>query len=228
VRSIVNRATSKSKAGRSLANIARHIPDIKKTNISTLRRAIALELGEDIAEQFGRRLHNAFIGNDDTDKKNDPDEYPSRPVCIDARYIIVTYRAAISAGTAFDNPRGLLFKLLEEFVADSNNEQRCGDFDMSWLLVDVLGVIQIAARTDDEMESTAGLLNESIRQLCRIKKAPVYVSRELLLVALTPSILHNFREQVLDKLSSDQRLKILDEEEVCIQALRYHQGTTDF
>eukprot|EP00804_Cyclotella_cryptica_P007619 CCRYP_015221-RA/>CCRYP_015221-RA protein AED:0.02 eAED:0.02 QI:1662/1/1/1/1/0.66/3/96/695 len=134
-------------------------------------------------------------------------DYPPRTALyIDARYIVATYKAAISAGSAFYNPRGLLFKLLADFSMDN------GVINM-WSILDVLGVISIASVTDDERISTAGLLNESIQQHQK-NCLPCYITKDLLLAALSPNILHNFRQQLLCKLSRIQRLKMLQNEEV--------------
>lgn len=215
MRSIINRgisdASPSKKRGRSLANIALHLPDIAHTDVSSLCRAISIELGQDIARDFGKRLHQAFRENIpivsskviDVWAAVDPPPTPH----IDARYIIATYNAAISAGSAFYNPRRLLIALLGNFVQDS-------EVCTTWCFADVLGVVSIASITDDERTTTAGILKESILSLLETKRAPHYVTEELLCQALTPSILNVFRDQVLSKSTSTQRLKVLAQEEV--------------
>lgn len=214
VRSIVYRGLNNNKAKRkpgSLANIGFHLPDVTRIDVTSLCRAIKLELGDEVAE-YGKRMHRAFENINDSGKKRDTHIWdivdPSPIVSVDARYIIATYNATISAGSAYYNPRRLLLTLLSDFTHDSKNK--------SWRLADILGVISIASVTDDEVKNTAGLLKKSIIEHNKTKVAPSCVPFDLLNEALAPIILDNFRGQLLSKLTSTQRLNILNEEEVSL------------
>jgi hypothetical protein len=204
----LNSQSQRTKGG-SLANIVLHLPDITKTDASALRRAIGLELGEEIAEEYGKRLHQAFVRNGEIYKTLDAwaNVSPPSKIVVDARYIISTYKAAISAGTAFHNPRRLLFALLSDYVLDSEVASR-------WHLEDVLGVISIASISEDDWLCTAGMLRESVLRHSKTKGG--LVTLELLSDALTPTILDSFRAQVLGKMTNTQRLDILAVEEVSL------------
>lgn len=214
MRSIINHAlgskSSKSGKGGSLANIVLHMPDLTKTDACTLYRAISRELGEDIAEEYGKRLYQAFTENAECGKTLDAwsEVDPPPSPCVDARHIIATYKAAISAGTAFYNPRRLVFILLADFALDSQ------EVTNKWHLKDILGVISIASTCTGERMCTAGLLKKSILRHSKPKQAHPIVTLEQLNDALTTSILDSFRDQVLAKLTSKQRLDILAVEEV--------------
>lgn len=231
VKSIIGHGLDESKSqvkkrkGGSLSNLALHLPDISKTDSSTLYRAIKVELGEDIADEYGKRLFRAF--NDDDNRKLDAwaNVIPPPLPYVDARNIVATYKAAISAGTAFYNPRRLFFTLLDDFAQVSEVTSR-------WKLKDVLQVVSIASTTSDEKIRTAGMLRESIRLHMKSKHTVSIVTLELLTDALTPEILSSFRDQVLEKLTSAQRLDILAAEEVSIcqihLLLRSLEGINDF
>ena len=205
-----NAASTESKRHKSLANIALHLPDITKTDFGSLSRALCLELGQDTAELFAKRLHKAFFV--DSDKKVDAwtNAIPPPTPSIDARYIIATYKAAISAACAFYNPCRLLLTLLADFTINHDGHDR-------WRLEDVLGVVSIASITDEEMICTGDLLKQHIQQQLQTTKVPYYINADLLheILGQKQHILDNFRVQVLSKLPSSQRLKVLAKEEVC-------------
>ena len=205
----MSNATTDSKRHKSLANIVLHLPDITKTDVDSLSRALRLELGQDIAELFAKRLHRAFYI--ESNKKVDAwaDVYPPPTPSIDARYIIVTYKAAISAACAFYNPRRLLLTLLADFTVNHDDEDRLR-------LEDVLSVVSIASITDEEKICTSDLLKQHIQQQLETTKVPCYINADVLHEVLRQkqNILDNFRDQVLSKLTSTQRLKVLAEEEV--------------
>ena len=130
---------------------------------------------------------------------------------MDARYIIATYRAAILAPTAFHDPKRLFLKLLQDFTIEYEN----GIGEKSWLLSDVVRVVSIAAVTDEGVESTAGLLEESIQQLT----TETITTEDLLMKVLEscPAVLINFRSQMVSQITNNQHLKLLAGEEVSLQ-----------
>ena len=211
MQSIISHGLNNNKAKRkpgSLANIGFHLSDVAKCDAPSLCRAIRIELGDEVAE-YGKRMHRAFnetLQDNCSNKRGIWDAVDPPPIAhIDARYIIATYRAAISAGSAYYNPRRLLLTLLSDFTNDK-----------TWQLKDIVGVVSIASVTDVEEKETAGLLKESIQLHTKTKMTPSCVSFDMLNEALTPTILNNFRLQLLGKLTSTQRLKILAEEEVSL------------
>ena len=213
-------SNSTSKDGGSLANISHHLPDVTRVDLSNLNLALASELGNDVANKFGLRLHRAFLeyGNDaissvDSDK----------PALVDGRYIITMYRAALLAPAAFHDPWTVYLKLLQDFSIDddsicvsANGKSNEGDSN-HWLLSDLLKVACISAVSESEVEATAGLLEDSIHQLTSER----VITEDGLIKALEmcPEVLQNFRTQLVSQLTSGQRLSLLaGEEERALQA----------
>jgi hypothetical protein len=188
-----------------------------------------LELGSCVAEKYSKQLHNAFISDADVSSKHLvwKEDNPPRPICVDARYIILTYKAALFAASAFHNPKGLLLTLLQDFAVVVD-----GDFGVNnrWLLKDVLAVVSIASITEEERECTAGLFSNAIREWRRNFNSTVAIDILEIVLDASPSILQHFRSQLLSKLPSADRLRLLAGEEVtchfwALYFSRYHNLT---
>lgn len=185
------------RGGGSLANILYHVHDPTDVDAPTLVREISLEFGSEVANRFGSKLFQEFVNTSRENKR----------VGVDVCYIVLVYRAAILAAAAFHNARRAFLKLLDDFILDH-------DGNGQWLLSDIMRVVSVAAVTEEEVECTAGLLQQEIINEIKIASAPV--GMDILQKALdsSPSVMQNFRSQLLSKLSSNQRLKLLAGEEV--------------
>lgn len=198
IRSIVN--FPGSKRGGSLANIDHHLPDVSKVDVWNLNLSLSLELGIDVANEFGAKLHSAFLDAPASD-------------FVDARWIITTYRAAILAPMAFNHlccgGLTLLKKLLHGYECGNGTTK-------SWHLRYVMRVVTIAAINDAEVESTKVLEGE-LQQLTTESA----ITENILCRALEscPSVLESFRDQMVARLSDEQRLKLLANEEVSGQSM---------
>ena len=216
-----------SRAGGSVGNILRHLPDVTNADALTLIRALSLELGCDVANQYGARLYQAFcqektLARDNKDlhiiKDIWNDDSSPESAGVDARYVVATFKAALLAASAFHHPKSAFLKLTHDFTIDCiNNNGIIDDINDQWFIADILRVVSIAAVTDDGVDCTAGLLEQSIKRLATESWRPrSIVTADLLMKALdsTPCVMQNFRSQMVSKLSSEERLKILAREEV--------------
>lgn len=198
IRSIIKFPTSR-KTG-SLGNISQHFIDVTNVNSSALHRALSLELGNAVANRFSKRLHAALSN----------EQYGTQADEVDARWIIVTFRAAILGPSAFHDPKGVYLKLLQDFHLEHRvGEGGSGD---SALLTDVVRVVSIAALNDEEVQSTASHLTECLQQLTTSSIIPMVLLEEAL--EICPAVMSNFRSQLIDKISDDRRLNLLAREEV--------------
>mmetsp|Transcript_33988 Transcript_33988/g.71504 ORF Transcript_33988/g.71504 Transcript_33988/m.71504 type:complete len:223 (-) Transcript_33988:2180-2848(-) len=202
IRSLINFPSNK---GGSLAKISHHLPDVSNVNISNLILALSSELGKDAANEFGAKLHNAF-------RNNPPSLDESGSAVVDARLIITTYRAALLAPTAFHEPKRVYFKLIQDFTIEC---EESGASVKSWLLDDLVRVASVACDTNEEVESIAGLLQESFQRLTPDK----VITENTLTKALEscPEVLFKFRSQMISQLTDDQYLALLAGEEVSLQ-----------
>jgi hypothetical protein len=175
----------------SLGRIGLHLTDVTSVNLLDLMRALSLELGREMADQYGANLHHAFI-----------DSSLSTSV-VDARHIIATYRAMTLATDAFHHPEMVLLKLLETYLIEGCNTK-------SWLLADIVNVATIAAN-DEEEEDTGWLLSDQIQQLT----TESIITTDILLTALqrSPAVVQNFRHQLVSMLSDTDRLALLAADE---------------
>ena len=191
IRLIKDCEQSREKAG-SLGRIGLHLTDVTSVNILDLMSALSLELGREVADQHGARLHHAFR------------DLSSSSSVVDARHIIATYRAMTLATDAFHHPEMVLLKLLETYLIDGCNMK-------SWRLTDIVNVVTIAAANDEEVECTGGLLCEEIQQLATSS----IITKDVLLTALerSPTVLQNFRHQLVSMLSDTERLALLAADE---------------
>ena len=103
VRSIIDFPASRN--GGSIANISQHLPGLTNIDVWTLTRALSLELGSDVGNTFGSRLHAAFRKRGSTSDSQGT---------VDARHIIAIHRASILASSAFFNAGKVLRKLLQQ------------------------------------------------------------------------------------------------------------------
>lgn len=187
----------------SLGNINRHILDVTNVDISALHRALYLELGSDVANRFGKRLHCAF--RDDSSLK----QATSTAATVDAKWIITTFRAAVLAPATFHDPRGVFLKLVQDYHLECIDS--CGDSNQrSILLSDVVRVASIAALSDEDVQSATVQVKKCIQGLT----TSTVITMKKLREALELAALRNFRTQLLDKISDDKRLELLAGEEV--------------
>ncbi|KAL7531855.1 hypothetical protein ACHAXR_004277, partial [Thalassiosira sp. AJA248-18] len=165
----------------------------------------SFELGKDVANKFGSRLHSDFFEDRDA---SSPDL--STPSCVDARYIVTTYRAALLAPAAFHHPKTVYLKLLQDFTLEYEKPGIESSVKY-WLLTDIMKVVSVSAVSDCEVQSTAGLLEEWIESLT----SEEVVTMDVLMKALEscPAVLQNFRSQMVSQLTKNQRLKLLAGEE---------------
>lgn len=184
VRSIIDSPNRRN--GGSLANISDHLPDIRNVDVSTLTRALTLELGSDNSNNYAR-LHAAFRES-------------SLQITVDARHIITIYRALSLAHIAFHEPRRVCLKLLKDYNVEGGEEAK-------WPLADVLWVLSIATITEKEMRAMKVCTQSTLPN-----DAPVITIG--ILVELCPSVMETFRSQILARLPDSQRLKLLANEEV--------------
>jgi hypothetical protein len=122
-----------SRKSGSLGRIGLHLTDVTSVNLLDLMRALSLELGREVADQYGTNLHHAFSDSS------------SSSSVVDVRHIIATYRAMTLATDAFHHPEMVLLKLLETYLIEGCNTK-------SWLLADIVNVATIAAANDEEEE----------------------------------------------------------------------------
>jgi hypothetical protein len=96
-------------------------------------------------------------------------------------------------------------KLMEDFVTEDGRNN-------SWLLTAVARVVSIAAVNDEEDKSTGVQLTERIHQLT----SSSIITMNVLLKALelSPTVLKDFRSQLVAKLSQDERFALMAGEEV--------------
>jgi len=191
IRSIKDSEQSKEKAG-SLGRIGLHLTDVTSVNLLDLMRAMSLELGREVADKYGAILHHAFSDSS------------SSSSVVDTRHIMATYRAMTWASDAFHYPEMVFMKLLETYLIDGCNMK-------SWRLTDIVNVVTIAAANDEEVECTGGLLCEEIQQLTTSS----IITKDVLLTALerSPTVLQNFRHQLVSMLSDTERLALLAADE---------------
>ena len=190
VRSIIDSPNRRN--GGSFANISDHLPDIRNVDVSTLTRALTLELGSDHSNNYAR-LHAAFRES-------------SLQFTVDARHIITIYRALSLAHIVFHEPRRVYLKLLKDYNVEGGEEAH-------WLLADVLWVLSIATITEKEMRAMRVCTQHLTSTLPN--DAPVItigILEEVL--ELCPSVMETFRSQILARLPDSQRLKLLSNEEV--------------
>lgn len=208
------------KVAGTLANLLHHLPDITNADATTLARAISFEFGIDAANKFGAKLYHAFLHS----QLNPYDS--SRLECVDARFIIITYKATILAEPAFHNPIGVFLKLINDLATqyndcNSNCISKHSDFvnNKQWALSDILRTICIASSTNEEVKDTAGILQQSFQYLLLENKSK-YVTMDDIIKCLdsSPAVMQNFRSQMLSKLSSNQRLRLLAREEVSLSS----------
>ena len=197
---LINDFPSTTKTG-SLGNISRHLLDVTKVDASSLHRALSLELGLDVATRFGNRLHIAFRVASSSNSS-------STSVAVDARWIVSIFRATILAPAAFHDPRGVFLKLVKDYCLECKGEEHC------ILLSDTLRIASIAADTDEDAQFMTVPLNKCIRDMTTSSIISTKILEDAL--ALCPDVLPLFRTQLLDKISDDERLKLLAEEEVSL------------
>ncbi|KAL3757223.1 hypothetical protein ACHAWU_008384 [Discostella pseudostelligera] len=193
--------TSSKKTG-SVGNISRHLLDVTNVDASALHRALSLELGSDVANRFGKRLHCAF--QEDSSSK----QTTSTAATVDARWIITTFRATMLAPAAFHDPRGVFLKLVQDYHLECIGGDRS---EHSILLSDVVRVASIAAVNDKDVQSATVQLKKCIQGLTTSSVIAVKTLEEAL--ELSPAALPTFRTQLLDKISDDKRLELLAGEE---------------
>ena len=198
---LINDFPSTSKTG-SLVNISRHLLDVTKVDVSSLHRALSLELGLDVATRFGNRLHIAFR---DASSSNSS----STSVAVDARWIVSIFRAATLAPAAFHDPRVVFPKLAKDYCLECKGDE-CSE--RSILLSDALRIASIATDTDEDVQSMTMCLKKCIRDITTSSIISTKILEEAL--ALCPDVTSLFRAQLLDKISDDKRLELLAEEEV--------------
>ena len=196
--------TSSKKTG-SVGNISRHLLDVTNVDASALHRALSLELGSDVANRFGKRLHCAF--QEDSSSK----QTTSTAATVDARWIITTFRATMLAPAAFHDPRGVFLKLVQDYHLECIGGD-CSEHSI--LLSDVVRVASIAAVNDEDVQSATVQLKKCIQGLTTSSVIAVKTLEEAL--ELSPAALPTFRTQLLDKISDDKRLELLAGEEVSL------------
>lgn len=199
VRSIIDFPASRN--GGSLANISQHLPGLTNIDVWTLTRALSLELGSDVGNTFGSRLHAAFRKRGSTSDSQGT---------VDARHIIAIHRASILASSAFFNAGKVLRKLLQQDYDIYESCSLCNEG--SFLLAGIFRVLSLAAVTDEEVNT----MKECIQQLTTsLPNNESIITMEMLIDALEvhPFVLHNFQKQLVSKLPDSQRLKLLAGEE---------------
>jgi hypothetical protein len=198
---LINDFPSTRKTG-SLGNICRHLLDVTKVDVSSLHRALSLELGLDAATRFGNMLHIAFRCASSSNSS-------STSVAVDARWIVSIFRAATLAPAAFHDPRVVFLKLAKDYCLECKGGE-CSEHSI--LLSDALRIASIATDTDEDVQSMTMCLKKCIRDITTSSTISTKILEEAL--ALCPDVLSLFRTQLLDKISDDNRLELLAEEEV--------------
>ncbi|KAL7547407.1 hypothetical protein ACHAWF_010714, partial [Thalassiosira exigua] len=98
-------------------------------------------------------------------------------------------------------------KLLRDYALECEAPiGSASDLDQGcWFLHDVVKTVSVAAVSDDEVDSTAGLLGDALRRLT----TGSVITMDQLLEAFDsyPSVLESFRSQMVTQLTSDQRLE---------------------
>ena len=189
VRSIIDSPNRRN--GGSLANISDHLPDIRNVDVSTLTRALTLELGSDHSNNYAR-LYAAFSES-------------NLQSTVDARHIITIYQALSLAHLVFHEPQRVCLKLLKDYNVEGGEEAK-------WLLADVLWVLSIATITEKEMRA----IKVCTQHLSTLPNDTPAITIGILEEVLEqcPSVMETFRSQILARLPDSQRLKLLANEEV--------------
>lgn len=181
----------------SVCSISNHCSNCG--DILSFTRGLTIALGSAVASKFGRRLFDAFFCKESGD--------------VDCAFIVAMYKSLVYAKLAYRNPRVIFFKILEEYTLNGDSRS-----DEVKTVADVLKIISIAAITSEEYKFTSGLLKD---ELANSRENSIISSLEELEILLDklPSVLYNFRLQLVNQMPSDAKLELLDaleDESLCV------------
>ena len=185
------RSIQKASDGRSLAGLLKHA-QCEVCDYKAFTRSLVLTLGHDVAGRFGRILFKSFaLGG-------------SRDANVDIRTVVTAYRAVVLCPNAFHQPKQVLLSLLRDYTEDGE----------TWKLDDVVKVVSVAATCEEESQ-VARRLRERILLLSP-PSSPYTVTPNVIERALNEdaNIIDGFRSQLIARLTDEERLQILAEEEV--------------
>ena len=188
------RSIQRASDGRSLAGLLKHAQD-EVCDCRAFTRSLALTLGQDVAGRFGRILFKSFAFGGSCDAN------------VDIRAVVTAYRAVVLCPNAFYQPKQVLLSLLQDYTEDGE----------TWKLDDVEKVVSVAA-TSEEDAQVAKRLRKGILVLSP-PSSPYTITPNVLERALNEdvSIIAGFRSQLISRLTDEERLQILAEEEVSKQ-----------
>lgn len=184
------RSIQKASDGRSLAGLLKHA-QCDVCDCRAFTRSLALTLGHDVAGRFGRILFKSFAC--DTN--------------VDIRAVVTAYRAVVLCPHAFHQPKQVLLSLLQDYTEDGE----------TWRLNDVVKVVSVAATCEEETQVAKRLRK---RILLLSPTSSNTITPNVLERALNedPSILDGLRSQLISRLTDEERLQILADEEVSSSA----------
>jgi hypothetical protein len=122
------------------------------------------------------------------------------------------YKSLVYAKLAYRNPRVIFFNILEEYTLNGDSTS-----DEDKTVEDVLKIISIAAITTDEYKITSGLLGDELTKSCENSIISLLELEKVL--DKMPSVLYNFRLQLVNQMPSDAKLELLDaleDESLCV------------
>lgn len=195
--------------GGTFQNIVHSVPASSRVDANTLMRELSLEFGSDVTNLLGSRLHKSF----------QIEESAGGSGYVDVREIVLVYRATILAPSSFYNPKGVFMKLLEDFaiLTDNSNSgmnDAASTSNLQWMISDIIRVASVAAETEDHKECTAWVVKSWIRNHLRRNFSKLLQVDELEeLFQSFPELMQSFQGQMMAKLSSTQKLKLLAGEE---------------
>lgn len=180
----------------SVCSISNHCSNCG--DILSFTRGLTLALGSAIASRFSRRLFDAFFCKESG--------------YVDCAFIVAMYKSLVYAKLAYRNPRVIFFNILEEYTLNGDSTS-----DEDKTVEDVLKIISIAAITTDEYKITSGLLGDELTKSCENSIISLLELEKVL--DKMPSVLYNFRLQLVNQMPSDAKLELLDaleDESLCV------------
>ena len=137
---------------------------------------------------------------------------------VDWRLIYGTYLCILLSEIVLENPKRILLKLFDVF---SNPER-----DSTISLQNASQILSIAAVTEEDYEHTAGRWQQTLSQISiSHNDCNKYITKETFLNVLevAPGIVIHYRDQLLDHIGNDARLRIFaKQEEKAVTAFQSH------